>query len=486
MHRITFPISLVLFITFGLPLRAQESPSGLDAVAAIEKTLVDVIARTEKSVVAIARVRRERPGETFQLESRPDPFGRRPMPLAPPQPTDPDFIPNEYAAGVVVGRGLVLTAAHVLGDESDYYVTTIEHKVYKATVRAADPRSDLAVLAIAATDLPPINFGNADDLKKGQIVIGLGNPYAIARDGQPSAAWGIVANLQRKAPATPSEADPTGRPALYHYGTLIQTDARLGLGTSGGPLVNLRGEMVGLSVALAATAGCEAAGGYAIPVDATFRRAVETLKRGREVEYGFLGIQPTNLQQDEVLRGATGMRVSQVLPGTPAARFGLKPGDVIAAVDGTPLHDSDGLVLNVGKLPADAVTHLSVLRGGVMRTVSVELSKYAVRGRKIVTQPDPAWRGLRVEYLTAMVDEEGRLQFGSAAVDSAVAVVEVADGSPAAMAGLRRGMLITHVDGLPVRTPKEFALAVARNRGPVQLRMASDEQNPIRTVGPEM
>jgi S1-C subfamily serine protease len=244
--------------------------------------------------------------------------------------------------------------------------------------------------------------------------------------------------------------------------------------------------MVGLSVALAATAGCEAAGGYAIPVDATFRRAVETLKRGREVEYGFLGIQPTNLQQDEVLRGATGMRVSQVLPGTPAARFGLKPGDVIAAVDGTPLHDSDGLVLNVGKLPADAVTHLSVLRGGVMRTVSVELSKYAVRGRKIVTQPDPAWRGLRVEYLTAMVDEEGRLQFGSAAVDSAVAVVEVADGSPAAMAGLRRGMLITHVDGLPVRTPKEFALAVARNRGPVQLRMASDEQNPIRTVGPEM
>jgi serine protease Do len=380
----------------------------------------------------------------------------------------------------------VLTAAHVLGDESDYYVTTIQHKVYKATVRAADPRSDLAVLAIEATDLPPITFGNADELKKGQIVIGLGNPYAIARDGQPSAAWGIVANLQRKAPATPSESDPTGRPALYHYGTLIQTDAKLGLGASGGPLVNLRGEMVGLSVALAAAAGYETAGGYAIPVDATFRRAVETLKRGREVEYGFLGIQPMNLQQEEVLRGMQGMRVSQVIPGTPAARFGLKAGDVIAAVDGTPLHDADGLVLNVGKLPADAVTRLSVVRGGTMRTVSVELSKYAVRGRKIVTESDPAWRGLRVEYLTAMVDEEGRLRFGTAAVDNAVVVVEVADGSPAAAAGLRRGMLVTHVDRLPVRTPKEFALAAARNRGPVQLRLADDEKNPIRTVGPEM
>ncbi|MFZ1933218.1 MAG: trypsin-like peptidase domain-containing protein [Thermoguttaceae bacterium] len=467
-------------------LRAQDSPSGIEAAAAIEKTFVDVIARAEKSVVAIARVRRERPGEVFQLETRPDPFGRRPMPLAPPQPTDPDFIPNEYAAGVFVGPGLVLTAAHVLGDESDYYVTTIEHKVYKATVRAADPRSDLAVLTIGATDLPAVGFGNADELKKGQIVIGLGNPYAIARDGQPSAAWGIVANLQRKAPATATESDPTGRPALYYYGTLIQTDAKLGLGTSGGPLLNLRGEMVGLSVALAAAAGYETPGGYAIPVDATFRRAVEILKRGREVEYGFLGVRPMNLVQEEVLRGMTGTRVSQVFPGTPAARFGLRAGDVITAVDGAPLHDSDGLVLNVGKLPADAVTRLTVWRGGTIRTVSVELSKYAVRGRKIVTETDPPWRGLRVEYTTAVVDDEGRLRFISQAVQDAVAVVEVADGSPAAAAGLRRGMLITHVDRQPVRTPKEFALAVARNRGPVQLRLAGDEKNPIRTVAAEM
>ena len=209
---------------------------------------------------------------------------------------------------------------------------------------------------------------------------------------------------------------PAGRPC-YHYGTLIQTDAKLGLGTSGGPLLNLRGEMVGLSVALAAAAGYETAGGYAIPVDATFRRAVETLKRGREVEYGFLGIQPMNLAQEEVLRGVQGMRVSQVIPGTPAARFGLRAGDVITAVDGTPLHDSDGLVLNVGKLPADAVTRLSVWRGGTIRTVSVELSKYAVRGRKIVTETDPAWRGLRVEYPTAVVDDEGRLRFSSPAVE---------------------------------------------------------------------
>ena len=162
------------------------------------------------------------------------------------------------------------------------------------------------MLSIEAADLTPIALGTADDLKKGQIVVNLGNPYAIARDGQASAAWGIVSNLHRKAPATPSESDPTGRPTLHHFGTLIQTDARLNLGTSGGPLLDLRGDMVGLCVAFAAAPGYEAPGGYAIAVDATFRRAVETLQQGREVEYGFLGIQPTNLRPQEVMAGLKG------------------------------------------------------------------------------------------------------------------------------------------------------------------------------------
>ena len=451
----------------------------------MEKVLVETIARGEKSVVAIARVRKEAAGETLQPEFRPDPFGRRPTPLSPPQPNDPDFIPNEYGAGVIVDRcGLILTAYQLLGDESDYYVTTADHKTYKATVKGADPRSDLAVLSIEATDLTPIGLDNAAELKKGQIVISLGNPYAVARDGQASATWGIVSNLGRKAPTTPSESDPSGRPTLHHYGTLIQTDTKLSLGTGGGPLLNLKGEMVGLSVVLPPVAGYEAAGGYAIPVDATFRRALETLKQGREVEYGFLGVQPANLRPQETLTGLHGMRVSQVVPGTPAVRYGLKAGDVVTAVDNTPIYDADGLVLNVGKLPAEAVTRLSVLRGGASRTVEITLTKYAVRGRKIVTAADPAWRGLRVEYPTAVVDDESRGGGAMSFVDDAVIATEVAEGSPAWTAGLRRGMLIMQVDGTAIRTPKEFAAAVGRNRGPVQLRLAGDEKSPVRTVQP--
>ena len=113
----------------------------------MEKVLVAAIAQSEKSVVAIARVRKEQEGERFRFEPRPDPFGRRLSFAPPPQPTDPNFIPTEYGAGVVVDRrGLILTAYRVLGEESEYYVVTHARKAYRASVRAADPqRSGRAV-----------------------------------------------------------------------------------------------------------------------------------------------------------------------------------------------------------------------------------------------------------------------------------------------------------------------------------------------------
>lgn len=465
---------------------AQEV-SAREAVAAIEQVLVDAIARAEKSVVAIARVRKVPSGDTFPLEFRPDPFGRTTVTPAAPQPTDPEFIPNEYGTGVVVDRrGLILTAYHVLGEDSEYYVRTHDRKAYRAWIKGADPRSDLAVLAIDAPDLEPIAFGDAAKLNKGHIVIALGNPYAIARDGQISASWGIVANLARKAPPRPDATDASGKRTLHHFGTLIQTDAKLNLGTSGGPLLNLDGEMVGLCVALAATAGYEKAAGYAIPVDRTFRRVVETLKRGREVEYGFLGIEPANLRPREILAGMQGIRVSRVVPGTPAARpGGLEPNDIITAVGGAPLYDADSLVLEVGRLPVDSVARLSIIRDGRRRTLGVTLTKYRVRGKKIVTNRPEPWRGMRVDYPTTVVDSGPRQGNRMPFYDEGVIVTDVAEASPAFAAGLRRGMRVTHVGGEPVRTPKEFFATVAGRRGPIQLRLADNHEDPVRTVAPE-
>ncbi len=444
----------------------------------MEARLVEAIATAEKSVVAIARVRKEKPGERLPAELRPNPFGRGPLWV--PKPTDPDFVPQEFASGVVVdARGLVLTVYHVLGEDSEYYITTPDRRVFRAKIIGADPRSDLAVLApddgarLAAGEgtFTPIALGQAEDLRKGQLVIALGNPFAIARDGQASASWGIVANLARKAPALPQENEPTGKSTLHHFGTLIQTDAKLNLGTSGGPLVNLKGQMVGLTTAIPAAIGFEESAGYAIPVDATFRRVVETLKAGQEVEYGFLGVEPRNLALEELAQGERGVRINRVVPGGPAARAGLRPGDRITHINGVPVHDADAFVLQVGSLPAAARVRLGVVRQHQSLDLDVELTKYRVRGKKVITALPPAWRGMQVDY-ASVAEEPGHLGAGPAAIADGVLIVEVEAGSPAWRAGLRAGMFVSHVEGMAVHTPQQFRQAVAGRTGLVRLRVS--------------
>jgi len=456
--------------------------SGLEAAEAVERALVEVIARAEKSVVAIARVRRAPPGEMLNLETRPDPFGRRILAPPVPRPADPDFIPTEYATGVVVDRrGWVLTVYHVLGEQSDYYVSTYDRRVYRAKLAAADPRSDLAVLAPDeeflprpnAIDLPTMSLGDAAGLRKGQIAVCLGNPFAMARDGQASASWGILANLGRKAPASPDEPE-LGKPTLHHFGTLIQTDAKLNLGTSGGPLLNLKGEMVGLTTSIPAVPGFDAAAGYAMPVDATFRRVLEALRQGREVEYGFLGVQLQRIAGEDLGLGVQGTRVEKVLPGMPAARSGIRPGDVIAAVNGAPIRDPDALVLEVSKLPLDAVVRLGLLRGQRRMDLEVELTKYRVQGKKVVTNPSPDWRGMRIDYVTALDDALAAGHASGPSLLEAVAVIDVKKGTPAWESGLRPGMFVSHVDRTAVRTPAQFRAAVSTRSGSVRLQLAGE------------
>jgi S1-C subfamily serine protease len=482
----------------GVPSGSAQEPSGLKALVALEEVLTDVIARTEKSVVAIARVKRPDRDEFFPLA--PDAisgFPRR-SPISQTDPEwlpDPDFIPNEYGTGVVIDpRGLILTNFHVLGgeDHKDYsfFVTTVERKTYRAEIRGADVRSDLAVLRLVSTagpvSLEAIRFAHPGNVRKGQFVVSLGNPYAIARDGQPSASWGIVANIGRKAGPELGDARATKR-TLHHFGTLIQTDARLNLGTSGGPLLNLKGEMIGLTTSLAALAGYEQAAGYAIPVDDAMRRVIDTLKEGRPVDYGFLGIDPRNLDPRDLQRGRHGLRVETVVPGTPAHREDLRREDVITEVDGRPVYDADGLFLLVGKLPAEAVVRLTVERNGRTLQKQVELAKYRV-GKQVVTNPPPLWRGLLVDHVTATVEPEFLFSNGYR-LDGCLGIAEVEEGTPAWKAGIRKDLFITHVDAAPVRTPREFRDAVAGKKVPVQVHVVrfgpENDQREVITVEPE-
>jgi S1-C subfamily serine protease len=466
------------------PIAAQEV-SGAAAAVAIEQAMVGAIAEAERSVVAIARVRRT---GTEQLEFNVNRFGRLQLPEQ-ASPGTPEFIPNEYATGVVIGAdGLILTAQHVLRPDCDYWVTAPDRKIYKAVrIVGADPRSDLAVLQIGATDLKPIKFGDASTLKRGQIVIALGNPYAIASDGQASASFGIVANLTRKDGPAANVAPQNSRPALHQSGTLIQTDAKLNLGTSGGALVNLKGEMVGLTVALAAASGYEQSAGFAIPVDETFRRAVKMLAKGSEVEYGFLGVGVESLGPAERLTGRHGVRVVSVAPGTPAKRAGLMEQDVVTHVGAEEIFDRDQFMLNIGKLASEQSVTLRVDRNGRPLAIDVEeLAKYYVGGEKVVTNPRPAWRGIRVDYVTASPHFQDWWQRGNVDPQGSVLITDVVYDSPAWKEGLRAEMMISHVGGNRVSTPREFLNSVGGQEGPVKLRLnLRTGEQPERTVPPD-
>jgi serine protease Do len=335
---------------------------------------------------------------------------------------------------------------------------------------AADPWLDLAVLKIDARNLQPIPFGDAAQLKKGQIVITLGNPFAIARDGQVSASWGIVSNLARKAAPRGDEQDPTGgRDTLHHFGSLIQVDTRLNRGTSGGALINLRGEMVGLTTALTAGPTYETAAGFAIPVDEDLKRTVEVLKSGRRADFGFLGVLPTPLTREERRRGGRGARIRDVWGATPAAQAGLRAGDIILAVNNQPIFDDNDIIRHVGAKLADTQVNLTIQRNNQLLTKEVTLSKKPMQTSRppYARQPDPVWRGLTVEYLTAM---SGFQQFGRLFdLRAAVGVLDVARNSPAWQSGLRTGDFITQIAGQSVNTPAQFHHTAQDQTGDVSL-----------------
>lgn len=460
--------------------RAQE-PAAAQVVEALERVQIEAIGRAERSVVAIARVRTDAPP------------GRRP--LGPVDPTSPDFVPNEYGTGVVVERtGLILTNYHVLGDpaKNDYYVWVrrrpFEAKVHQVDkVLAADPWTDLAVLKIDADDLEPIPLGDGQQLKKGMFVVALGNPYAIARDGQVSASFGIISNTLRRMPAR-EDADRDRPPAgasetVHHFGTLLQTDARLNLGTSGGALVNLKGEMIGLITAAAVATGYEKSAGFAIPVDQGFRRTLEILKAGRQPEYGFLGVHPTDLSRFDRRRGAFGAQIDQVIRGTPAALAGLQVHDVITHFNGAPVHGRNDLFRELGKQPAGASVELTVTRGitesapGEQLKLVARLSKKHLGGPRpgIAQSEPPRWRGLQVDYSTALPAVIVQQQSQLVDLSRCVGVVHVEPDSPAWKAGFREGDFINQVSDQDVASPEEFHAAVKNATGAVQLRLARSE-----------
>lgn len=506
-HPQHIPISsvLIFMLVSSFATRSLCAQSELEAALAIESALVKVIADSEKSVVSIARISNDSDSEV------PPPINRFGFPdqrererKARNRPDSPDYQPNEYGAGVILARRnepnsrYILTNYHVVAGgpvsgstladhEAELYVKLADGHAYFATIRAADPRSDLAVLDIdfdrlqlKPSDLKPLRLPARDSLRKGQIVIGLGNPYAIAKDGSASASWGIISNLRRhpKPPPVPETAISEPEESLHHTGTLLQVDMKINLGSSGGALLNLKGEFVGLMTSLAAIDGYDTAAGFAIPVDDQFLRIFETLSLGQEVEYGFLGVGPQDLSPREVaqrrlpIAQASAPMLWQVFYNSPAGRAGLRQGDLVLNINGRTILDRRDLMREISLLPPDSPARLKIYRRSDTEPfeVTVRLGKWpVVRDEEIIaTNPRyPLWRGLMVDYPTG----RNRFMSGTFPYPDAVVIREVQPGSVVEEAGLQSGEFIASVQGRSVKQPSEFYDAIRNAEGDVSLRL---------------
>jgi serine protease Do len=388
--------------------------------------------------------------------------------------------------GVVLdAAGLVLVNYHTIEDATRIYAHLAGGKGSYADVHAADKRSDLAVLKLLTPHpgLKPIRFADVQVVDRtdgrkatvfpGKLVVMLTHPalsgFATDRPGLPV---GHLSNVRTRPPAATRDDMRNQAPySVYDFGRVLEFEVRSGPGGSGGALVNLDGELIGLTTAIAAVAGPETGPGYALAMDPNTRRIVDVLRRGEEVEYGFIGV--------EYGDGVTGVRIGAVTPQGPAQLAGLRPGEEIVRVDDVPIAERRDLFYAVGNALAGTKVKVRVTNFNHYRDVDVMLAKLQHTMPYVASvRPDPVF-GLRVEYGSVLINKDDDVRLSG--VPPGVVVRELVPGMPAAakfkaLGELAARVVITHVNGTAVTNPSEF-YAAARGRPSVTLTL-TDPRDP--------
>ncbi len=361
-------------------------------------------------------------------------------------------IEHGIGSGVIISPdGYIVTNNHVIDGAVDIRVTMSNRKILKAKLIGADPLTDLAVIKVDGGSLPSIPWGDSTALHPGQTVLAFGNPFGFRF----TVTRGIVSALNRPNPFSDNARKP---------GEFIQTDAAINPGNSGGPLVDARGEVVGINTFLVSSTGAFAGMGFAIPAQIV-RPTVDALIRDGKVTHGYMGIgisdvTPENSKFFDV-SDASGAVVTQVEPDSPAAKGGLKVGDVITELNGQKVSDAGQLQVEVGQKRPEATIKLHVLRDGKGVDIPVTLEAMGSRDKEGNESSDadhgkPRW-GVGLTDMTPELREQ--LQ---APREIHGAVIErVQPGSSADNAGLQRGDVIVQVNRHDVESAADVQQALA-------------------------
>jgi Do/DeqQ family serine protease len=384
---------------------------------------------------------------------------------------------HSTGSGVIfdAGNGYILTNNHVINDADKILVTLNDRRQLTAKLVAADEQTDVAVLKIDAANLTALPFGESKDLRVGDYVIAIGDPFGVGQ----AATFGIVSALGR------SDLGIEG------YEDFIQTDASINPGNSGGPLVDMTGKLIGINTAILSRSSGNVGVGFAIPVDMASVVAKELLAHGK-VSRGEFGVvlqdlTPT-LARAFGIDANGGAVVSDVKAGTPAERGGIKAGDLIVAVDGKPIATSGQLRNAIGSKPPAAPIRVSLIREGKTLEVSEVLAapdpesvKVAEKATPVLAKAPPQGplSGMALTAIPPDSKMHGTVQ--------GVYVAGVESGSGAEDAGLKQGDVILSVGEKPVTSPDELSQIVASQPGstdkPLLLRVRRGDEARFVAIG---
>ena len=371
--------------------------------------------------------------------------------------------PLEHGVGsgiIISPDGYIVTNNHVVDGAVNVKVTMSDRRVMDAKVIGVDKLTDLAVIKIDGHDLPYLQWGDSSTLKPGQTVLAFGSPFGYFQD---SVTRGIVSAVNRQNPYSDDLRKPGG---------FIQTDAAINPGNSGGALVNAHGELVGINTFIISDSGSFAGAGFAIPSQIAKATAQELIAHGK-VEHGYLGISIENVTPANAqffnLKEATGALVSQVSPDSPAARAGLKSGDVIDQLDGQKVVDSSSLQIAVSQRQPGQKMQLGVIRNGQPMSLSATVGEYHQPGTQVAENESgngPANTGklglavVDLDNKNGDLNADARQQLNVPADVHGAAIADVRPGSPAEDAGLQPGDVVEEVNRKPVASAEQFANAV--------------------------
>jgi serine protease Do len=451
----------------GLPAPTPPAPPLPAGNAPYEQAIIAAAARAMPAVVNVSTEK------TVQLQVSPfynDPFFRR---FFSGQGGGPATKRREsgLGSGVIVSPdGYILTNNHVVAGMDKVKVLLGDQRTFKAKVIGADPKSDVALIKIEATNLPSLPLGDSDQIQVGQSVLAIGNPFGLNQ----TVTLGIISAKGRS------------RVGIAEYEDFIQTDAAINPGNSGGALVNLRGELIGINTAIASQSGGYQGVGFAVPSNMAKMVMNSLLKNGRVIR-GWLGVSmqeiTPDLAQSLGLKDARGALVADVAPGDPADKAGLKAGDVIVESNGKPVQGMMRFRNEIAETAPGASLALKVLRNGKSLDLTLvvgELKEKSEAGAKPESESEgESPLGISARDLTPDLAQRLNLDPDQ----RGVVITHVEPGSRADEAGLAEGDVIISVDHVPVENVEGLRRALKQNHsGPILFAVSRQGSNQFFAV----